>query len=327
MVKFSLLRYKLKDMDKDITIFWPWELPEKIEGIAVVIDLWAATTNIAQMLLRGAEKIYIANGKNILSTVKSFPQAIPVGESTDSKLEGFFRCSNSIKKVAKFDVKGKTVIYMTNNGTRVIEKALKKGAECVVTASYVNLAAVAEYIALRQGCDSKNPWVLSNGSRSLLGNGSCHARVPNFRFNSHAENVNVDPSSLTVHAQVKLNSGALAHATRSSVRLSHILKPLVTILPAGEWTVASIPDKKSLEDYLCADALKKLLSGQTIDRENYFQRSKEFILSHYEATSPQSLTIAHKLNSLSVVPVCRLESDPLRRAASRICIKPVKNDI
>jgi hypothetical protein len=47
--------------------------------------------------------------------------------------------------------------------------------------------------------------------------GSCHSRVPNFRFNSHAENVNNYPSSLTTHAQMKLNSGSLAHVIRNLI--------------------------------------------------------------------------------------------------------------
>lgn len=232
---------------------WPWELPDKIEGIAVVIDLWAATTNIAQMLTRGAQKILIVNEKNILSVIKDLPEALTVGESTNPEFDRIFYCSNAIDRIAKLDLNGKTVIYMTNNGTRVIEQALGSGAKCVITAAYINLVAAAGFILKK-----KMPTV---------------------------------------------------------------------ILPAGEWTEPSIRDKKDLEDYLAAVALQKLLSGQDVDWESYFKRSKEFIKTHYSATRKKSLEVAHSLNLFPVVPVCRKEGGSLRREASRIYVKSIKNGI
>lgn len=126
----------------NICILWPWELPEKIEGAAVVADIFAATTNIASFIGRNVGKLLLVNHESIKRARREYPRALVVGESHILP-QDFFHLSNAPAVVDKATVSGKTIIFMTANGTRVIERAILKGASPVISVSFTNLESVA----------------------------------------------------------------------------------------------------------------------------------------------------------------------------------------
>jgi len=147
-------------------IIWSFEAKEEdVRGsIVVVVDVWAATSNIALMLAHGAKELILVDEQTIRSTIQRIPKALVVGESLDSSITELFSCSNSPCDIDKLDVDGKSIIYMTNNGTRVISHALAQGATSVLTASYLNILAVAKTLQQRK----KEPCVIiASGERTI----------------------------------------------------------------------------------------------------------------------------------------------------------------
>lgn len=150
----------------DIKIIWSFEAKrEDVKGsIAVVVDVWAATTNIALMLAHGAKELILVREETIRSAINQYPGAFIVGESTDEKTTSLFTCSNSPSQVNNLDVTDKTVLYMTNNGTKVIEKALLQGADPVMTAAFVNISSVAQALRMER---SKKVCIIASGEQTI----------------------------------------------------------------------------------------------------------------------------------------------------------------
>lgn len=126
-------------------IVWSWELPEKIEGIAIVCDTWGATTNIATILANGVDKLFIANADNVKKAKETYTDALVIGESKILPKE-FFHSSNYTYHVAATDVTGRVVLFMSNNGSRVVEEVMQRQPKEILTVSFSNLEAVANYV-------------------------------------------------------------------------------------------------------------------------------------------------------------------------------------
>ncbi|MDP2585562.1 MAG: 2-phosphosulfolactate phosphatase [Candidatus Levybacteria bacterium] len=126
-------------------ILWPWELPKHIDGVAVVCDVWAATTNIVSFFRKGAKNILIVNNNNVQKAKSRFRDALIIGESLQLP-KNFFDSSNYPTDIEKIDVKNKTILYMSNNGSIIIELALKKSAKKIITVSFTNITSVNEYL-------------------------------------------------------------------------------------------------------------------------------------------------------------------------------------
>jgi len=128
-----------------VSVYWSWDMPEKLEGIAVVIDVYAASSNIAAFLTRSVAKLYVASDATILDLKKQYPLGVAIGESRTLPKDTFI-CNNWPGNVSEVDVSGKTVLYMSNNGTRAIAEAMDKGAQTVIAAGFVNIAATVDWI-------------------------------------------------------------------------------------------------------------------------------------------------------------------------------------
>ena len=126
-------------------VYWSWDVPEKLAGIAVIIDVYAASSNIAAFLSRGVDKLYLSSDATILELKKQYPSGIAIGESRTLPKDTFVS-NNYPGNVSEVDVSGKTVLYMSNNGTRVIQEVLSKGARTVITAGFVNMDATVSWL-------------------------------------------------------------------------------------------------------------------------------------------------------------------------------------
>lgn len=129
----------------EIDILWPWELPEKIAGTVVVIDVFAATTNIAILLAHQVSQLYLTNSRQIKFITEHRDDALIAGESADLAIS-YFDVGNMPSKVAQALVLGKTVYYMSINGTRVIEEVMNKQPQQVVAGSFVNIDVLVSWL-------------------------------------------------------------------------------------------------------------------------------------------------------------------------------------
>lgn len=127
-----------------IDILWPWELENLAGKTAIVIDLMAATSNIALLLGKGVKKLIVVNKENVLKAKEVYKNAIVVGEHYQLPA-GFFDYSNFPSDVNKIPTT-EAILYMTTNGSYVIEKALSKKAKYVLTGSILNLNAINQYL-------------------------------------------------------------------------------------------------------------------------------------------------------------------------------------
>ncbi len=60
----------------------------------------------------------------------------------------FFDFSNFPHNNRKADISGKQVIYMSNNGTKVIRQSLFKQADKVIVVAFTNISKVANWLKL-----------------------------------------------------------------------------------------------------------------------------------------------------------------------------------
>lgn len=131
---------------KRLKIIWPQELlPNVSDSLCVVIDVNAATTNLAILLTKKVKKIIIANELNLLSLKKKYPDVFIIGESKTLPKE-LFDASNLPLDCIKLNLYKKIVLYMSNNGSKVIETLFQRRAKKIITASFVNINCVAHYL-------------------------------------------------------------------------------------------------------------------------------------------------------------------------------------
>jgi phosphosulfolactate phosphohydrolase-like enzyme len=130
----------------DIDVCWSWEMPESLTGSTVVVsDVLAATSNIAFFLHSGAGSLTVADEQTVMEARNQASEPLIIGESRMLP-EGFFRVSNRPSDIFRTNVTGRDIVYMSNNGTRVIAGALALGAERVMTVSLLNIHAVASWM-------------------------------------------------------------------------------------------------------------------------------------------------------------------------------------
>ena len=108
-------------------------------------DVYHATTNIASFLDRGAEKVLIVNKDSAPKLKAKYKQAMVIGESLDLPAD-FFDVSNSPIKIKNISVSGKTIIYMSANGTWAIEKLFKYDLDQIITVSFANMEATIGWL-------------------------------------------------------------------------------------------------------------------------------------------------------------------------------------
>lgn len=134
-----------------IEIIDPNNLSSDLSGkTTVVVDVCAATTNIAAFIHSGVSELLLVNKNNILQMHEIYKDAFVVGESKDPEifriLDGLNSPSFLIRNNIFQKTKGKRVLYMTNNGTRVIMSLTDKKPERIITASFVNFSSVVSYL-------------------------------------------------------------------------------------------------------------------------------------------------------------------------------------
>ncbi|OGG05045.1 hypothetical protein A2Z33_07225 [Candidatus Gottesmanbacteria bacterium RBG_16_52_11] len=128
--------------------YWHWDMPQKINGAAVFVDVFAAATNIALILSKFPTVIILVNRSNIDAMRRKYPDSVLIGESASGHIR--FDYPHMPVSFIDADLMGKTVLFMSINGTAVVEKALATGAAPVLIAGYVNMSATLRFLRTLQ---------------------------------------------------------------------------------------------------------------------------------------------------------------------------------
>lgn len=121
----------------------------KAKGLTVIIDVFRAMTVEAYIIRNGAaDLIPIGSLNEAYQYRETHPETILVGERDGKKCPGF-DFGNSPSQVKDVNFSGKVVVHTTSSGTQGIANA--KNATEILTGSFVNAKAIADYIK------AKNP--------------------------------------------------------------------------------------------------------------------------------------------------------------------------
>ncbi|MFP4198077.1 MAG: 2-phosphosulfolactate phosphatase [Halanaerobium sp.] len=116
----------------------------KAEGLTVIIDVFRAYTTAAYLFANQAEKIFIVSKVETARGLKEeLANPVLIGERKGIKIEDF-DFNNSPYFISQHNFEGKEVVLSTSAGTKGIIAA--KNAAEIITGSFVNIKATAEYI-------------------------------------------------------------------------------------------------------------------------------------------------------------------------------------
>ncbi|MGA2246562.1 MAG: 2-phosphosulfolactate phosphatase [Verrucomicrobiota bacterium] len=138
------------------TILTPAELPaltgRDLSGTAcVVFDILRATSTIVTALQNGANRIIpVGEIAEAVAWRQQQPEVLLAGERGGIKIRAAqsggidFDFGNSPREFRPDQVRGKTIVSTTTNGTRALRACA--GAQVVLAAAFLNLAATAKYL-------------------------------------------------------------------------------------------------------------------------------------------------------------------------------------
>ena len=120
---------------------------KQADGLAVVIDVFRAFSLECWLCAMGAEEIRPVGAiEEALAWREKDPGCVLIGERHGRKLDGF-DFGNSPSTVDPEAVRGKRIIHTTSAGTQGVTNAVH--AEEILTGSFLNAKAIAEYIRQR----------------------------------------------------------------------------------------------------------------------------------------------------------------------------------
>lgn len=121
---------------------------KQARGLAVVIDVFRAFSTACYVMAGGAERIIPVGDLRLAYRLKRLlPDAVLIGERGGVRQPGF-DYGNSPTHVSRVRFDGRSVIQTTSAGTQGIANA--RGADEIVTGSFVNAGAVVRYILSRR---------------------------------------------------------------------------------------------------------------------------------------------------------------------------------
>lgn len=114
-------------------------------SVVVIIDVFRATSTIAAALYNGAKCII---------PVDSVPKAIEISKSIggiaagerDGMIAEGLEHGNSPMEYHRSFIENKILVLTTTNGTRLLQMALDKNADTIISGSFPNLSAVCNFL-------------------------------------------------------------------------------------------------------------------------------------------------------------------------------------
>lgn len=114
-------------------------------SIVVIIDVLRATSTIATALFNGARCVIPVDSISRCIELGKQIDGITAGERDGKVAEGLEYGNSPFEYPATF-IEGKTLVLTTTNGTRLLQMALDKNAQEVITGSFPNLSAVCGHL-------------------------------------------------------------------------------------------------------------------------------------------------------------------------------------
>lgn len=157
------------------------------DSIVVIIDVFRATSTIATALYNGAEKIIPVAAVDECIVLGKKLNAITAGERDGKVIEGL-QHGNSPAEYPRSFIEGKTLVLTTTNGTKLLNQALEKGADEVITGSFPNISAVCNHLLQKNknvilGCSA---WKNRFNLEDTLFAGAVISRIKN-NFTIHCD--------------------------------------------------------------------------------------------------------------------------------------------
>ena len=132
----------------DIEIYHLIDGARLADGVAVVIDVFRAFSMECWLYALGAAEIRpVAAMEDALAWREKDPSCVLAGERRGRKIEGF-DLGNSPSSIDPEKIRGRRVIHTTSAGTQGLNAVCR--ADVVLTGSFVNAKAIADYILARK---------------------------------------------------------------------------------------------------------------------------------------------------------------------------------
>ena len=115
------------------------------ECIVVVIDVLRATSTIATALHNEAKEVIPVDSVEKCIRLGKEMACITAGERDGQVAEGLQYGNSSFEYPTEF-IKGKILVLTTTNGTKLLHRAVAKGATEIITGAFLNFSAVCEHL-------------------------------------------------------------------------------------------------------------------------------------------------------------------------------------
>ena len=116
------------------------------DSVVVIIDILRATSTIATALYNGARAVIPVDSVSRCIELGKQIEGITAGER-DGKIAEGLEHGNSPFEYTKEFIEGKTLVLTTTNGTRLLQMALDKNAQEIITGAFTNLSAVCDHLS------------------------------------------------------------------------------------------------------------------------------------------------------------------------------------
>jgi 2-phosphosulfolactate phosphatase len=114
-------------------------------SIIVIIDVFRATSTIAAALYNGARCVIPVDTVPKAIEISKKIGGIAAGERDGKIAEGLQHGNSPLEYHPDF-IKDKNLVLTTTNGTRLLQMALDKNADTIISGSFPNLSAVCDYL-------------------------------------------------------------------------------------------------------------------------------------------------------------------------------------
>ena len=115
------------------------------KSIVVIIDVFRATSTIAAALYNGARCIIPVDSIAKAIEISKSIGGIAAGERDGMIAEGLEHGNSPMEYPREF-IENKTLVLTTTNGTRLLQMALDKNADTIISGSFPNLSAVCDFL-------------------------------------------------------------------------------------------------------------------------------------------------------------------------------------
>ena len=188
-------------------------------SVAVVIDVFRASTTIAAALAGGARFVLpVSDVEQAMKLAEPYAEneVLLGGERECQRIEGF-QLGNSPREYTREVVAGKVIIFTTTNGTRALTAA--KDAATVLVGSFVNFSAVADAVA---GHETVTILCAGNNGRLSLEDFACAGGLVNRLAKKESQLDDAALAARAAYKNLKADLGRTLTSTEHALRLADL---------------------------------------------------------------------------------------------------------